>query len=129
MDMNEASDNKTIVIPNGNLSNNTLTNFTAEDNRRVQWTFGIGYGDDLKKAKDVLVRLVKSDSRILEDPESLVAVSELGDSSVDFVVRAWVKREDFWGVYFDMQEKVKLTFDEQEISIPFPQKDVHVYNH
>jgi small conductance mechanosensitive channel len=122
-------DNKTVIIPNGNLSNGAITNFTAEKNRRVDWTFGIGYSDDLKKAKEILAQLVKSDPRILNEPESLVALSELGDSSVNFVVRAWVKREDFWGVYFDMQEKVKLTFDEQGISIPFPQRDVHVYNH
>ena len=122
-------DNKTIVIPNGNLSNGSITNFTVEENRRVEWTFGIGYSDDLNKAKDILVQLVKSDSRILENPESLVAVSELGDNSVNIVVRGWVKLADFWSVYFDMQEKVKLTFDEQGISIPFPQRDVHVYNH
>ncbi len=122
-------DNKTIVIPNGNLSNGAITNFTAEKNRRVEWNFGIGYADDLKKAKEILTQLVKSDSRILNEPESLVAISELGDSSVNFVVRAWVKLEDYWSVNFDMKEKVKLTFDEQGISIPFPQRDVHVYNH
>jgi small conductance mechanosensitive channel len=122
-------DNKTIIIPNGNLSNGAITNFTAEKNRRVDWTFGIGYSDDIKKAKEILVQLIKSDPRILDEPEAMVALSELGDSSVNFVVRAWVKLEDFWGVYFDIQEKVKLTFDEQGISIPFPQRDVHVYNH
>jgi len=122
-------DNKTIVIPNGNLSNGAITNYSAEKNRRVEWTFGIGYSDDIKKTKELLVQLVKSDSRIMDEPESMIALSGLGDSSVNFVVRAWVKMEDYWGVYFDMQEKVKLTFDEQGISIPFPQRDVHVYNH
>lgn len=122
-------DNKTIFIPNGNLSNGSVTNFSTEGKRRVQWTFGIGYSDDLKKAKDILNSLVKEDNRILGEPEPMVAVSELGDSSVNFVVRVWVNSADYWGVYFDMLEKVKLTFDAQGISIPFPQRDVHVYNH
>ena len=122
-------DNKTIFIPNGNLSNGSVTNFSTEGKRRVQWTFGIGYSDDLKKAKDILNSLVKEDNRILGEPEPMIAVSELGDSSVNFVVRVWVNSADYWGVYFDMQEKTKLTFDAQGISIPFPQRDVHVYNH
>ena len=122
-------DNKTIFIPNGNLSNGSLTNFSTEDKRRVDWVFGIGYSDDLKKTKDILNDLVKQESRILDDPEPMVVVSELGDSSVNFTVRVWVKSPDYWGVYFTMQEKVKLTFDAQGISIPFPQRDVHVYNH
>lgn len=122
-------DNKTIFIPNGNLSNDSITNFTTEDKRRVEWTFGIGYSDDLKKAKDILSNLVKEDNRILSEPAPMVALSELGDSSVNFVVRVWVNSADYWGVYFDMLEKVKLTFDAQGISIPFPQRDVHVYNH
>jgi len=122
-------DNKTIFIPNGNLSNGSLTNFSTENTRRVDWVFGIGYGDDIKKAKDILNDLIKQDSRIMGDPESMVVVSELGDSSVNFTVRVWVKSSDYWGVYFAMQEKVKMTFDAQGISIPFPQSDVHVYNH
>jgi len=122
-------DNKTIVIPNGILSNGSITNFTTEEQRRIEWTFGIGYGDDLRKAKEILNDLIKSDTRILSEPPSLVAVSELGDNSVNFVARAWVKSTDYWDVYFDMQEKVKLTFDQKGISIPFPQRDVHVYNH
>jgi small conductance mechanosensitive channel len=122
-------DNKTIFIPNGNLSNGSLTNFTAEETRRVDFVFGIGYGDDLKKAKDILNDLIKQESRIIGNPEPMVVVSELGDSSVNFTVRVWVKSPDYWGVYFAMQEKVKLTFDAQGISIPFPQRDVHVYNH
>ena len=122
-------DNKTIFIPNGNLSNGSLTNFTTEDTRRVDLLFGIGYGDDLKKAKEILMDLIKQDSRIMSDPEPLVVVSELGDSSVNLTVRVWVKASDYWGVYFAMQENVKLTFDAQGISIPFPQRDVHVHNH
>jgi len=122
-------DNKTIFIPNGNLSNGSLTNFTTENTRRVDWVFGIGYGDDIKKAKDILNDLIRQDSRILGDPEPMVVLSELGDSSVNFTVRAWVNSSDYWGVYFAMQENAKLTFDAQGISIPFPQRDVHVYNH
>jgi small conductance mechanosensitive channel len=122
-------DNKTIIIPNGDLSNGSITNFTTEEKRRVDLTFGIGYGDDLKKAKDILIDLVKKDSRILNEPEPVVVVSELGDSSVNFTIRVWAKSSDYWGIFFDMQENVKLTFDAQGISIPFPQRDVHVYNH
>jgi small conductance mechanosensitive channel len=122
-------DNKTIFIPNGNLSNGSITNFTTEKTRRIEWTFGIGYGDDLKKAKNILNDLIKNDSRIMGDPEPLVVVSELGDNSVNFTVRVWVQSSDYWGVFFAMQENVKLTFDSQGISIPFPQRDVHVYNH
>lgn len=122
-------DNKTIIIPNGNLSNGSLTNFSTEDTRRVDWVFGIGYGDDLKKAKDILNELIKKDSRILNEPKSMVVVSELGDNSVNLTMRVWANASDYWGVFFDMQENVKLTFDAQGISIPFPQRDVHVYNH
>jgi small conductance mechanosensitive channel len=122
-------DNKTIVIPNGVLSNGSITNFTTEPQRRIEWTFGIGYDDDLRKAKDILNELIKADSRILPEPAPMVAVSELGESSVNFVVRVWVNAADYWNVYFAMQESVKLSFDEKGISIPFPQRDVHVYNH
>ena len=90
--------------------------------------FGIGYGDDIKKAKDVLNAIVNADSRVFKDPAPMVVVSELADSSVNFAVRAWVKSADYWGLYFDMQEKVKLEFDKQGISIPFPQRDIHVFN-
>lgn len=122
-------DNKTIFIPNGNLSNGSLINFSTEETRRVDFVFGIGYGDDLIKAKNILNDLIKKETRILENPDPVVVVSELGDSSVNLTMRAWVKASDYWSVYFDMQEHVKLTFDAQNISIPFPQRDVHVYNH
>ena len=122
-------DNKTIVIPNGDLSNGSITNFSTESTRRIDMTFGIGYSDDIKKAKDLLNRLVKEDERILKDPASMVVLSELGDSSVNFAVRVWCNSADFWGIKCDMQENVKLTFDSEGISIPFPQRDVHVYNH
>ena len=90
--------------------------------------FGIGYGDDIKKAKEVLASLVAADDRVLKEPaEPFIALKELGESSVNFVVRVWAKAEDYWGIYFDMQENVKLTFDKEGISIPFPQRDVHIY--
>jgi len=93
----------------------------------VDMTFGIGYGDDIKKTKEVLERLVKEDARILKDPAPLIAVSNLGDSSVDFAVKVWCDTAEYWNIYFDMQENVKLTFDQENISIPFPQTDVHLF--
>ncbi len=120
-------DNKTIIIPNGPLSTGSMTNFSAEPTRRVDFSFGVSYSDDLSKVKAVLTRLVGEESRILKDPAPFIAVSELADSSVNFVVRVWVNSPDYWGVYFDMTEKVKNTFDREQISIPFPQTDVHVY--
>lgn len=119
-------DNKLVIVPNGNVYSGNITNFSAKDTRRVDMVFGIGYGDDLKKAKDVLNDLVTKDERILDDPAPQVAVSELGDSSVNFVVRPWVKSADYWGVMFDFTEAVKLRFDEEGISIPFPQMDLHI---
>jgi small conductance mechanosensitive channel len=120
-------DNKTIIIPNGALANGNIVNFSTEETRRVDMAFGIGYGDDIKKAKTVLQRLVDEDQRIFKEPESMIAVNELGDSSVNFVVRVWCNSADYWGIYFDMQEKVKLEFDKEGISIPFPQRDVHLF--
>jgi small conductance mechanosensitive channel len=120
-------DNKTIIVPNGGLSTGAMTNYSTEPQRRVDFTFGIGYGDDIDKARDVLKGLIAAEERILKDPEPFVAVSTLGDSSVDFVARVWVEAADYWGVYFDMTENVKKAFDKNGISIPFPQTDVHVY--
>ncbi len=120
-------DNKTIIIPNGGLSSGSITNFSVEATRRVDMTFGIGYGDDLKKTKDVLNSIMNSDSRVLKDPATMIVVSELADSSVNFSVRVWANAADYWGLFFDMQEKVKLEFDKQGISIPFPQQDVHLF--
>ena len=120
-------DNKMIFIPNGTLSNGNITNYSQEPIRRVDMTFGIGYGDDIKKTKEVLSRLVKEDSRILAEPAPLIAVSSLGDSSVNFAFKVWCDTAEYWNVYFDMQEKVKLTFDQENISIPFPQTDVHLF--
>ena len=121
-------DNKRIIIPNGAIASGAITNYTAEDIRRVDMEFGIGYGDDIKKAKQLLAKLVAEEERVLHEPaEPFIAVKELGESSVNFVVRVWAKSENYWGIYFDMQENVKLTFDKEGISIPFPQRDVHLY--
>jgi small conductance mechanosensitive channel len=121
-------DNKTVIIPNGALSNGSMVNFSTEPRRRVDMDFGIGYNDDINKAKDVLKSMVDSDTRVLKDPAPQIVVGELADSSVNFKVRAWCEASDYWGIYFDMQEKVKANFDKEGISIPFPQRDIHVYN-
>jgi len=118
-------DNREIIVPNGGIYGGTIINFSARETRRIDLVFGIGYDDDLKKAQDILRNLVNSDDRILKDPETLIAVSELADSSVNFVVRPWVKSGDYWAVKFNLTENVKLAFDEQGISIPYPQMDIH----
>jgi len=120
-------DNKTIIIPNGGLSTSSMVNYSTEDKRRVDWTFGIGYGDSVDQAKKVMQKLCDEDKRILEEPEVFIAVSELADSSVNFTVRAWVKAEDYWNVKFDMNEKIYKTFNQEGLNIPFPQMDVHVH--
>ena len=120
-------DNKTIIIPNGGLSTSSMTNFSSEKNRRVDWTICIAYGDDVDTARQVISKLCTADSRILKDPEVFIAVSELADSSVNFAVRAWVKAEDYWGVFFDMNENVYKTFGKEGLNIPYPQMDVHVH--
>ncbi|MBC8385445.1 MAG: mechanosensitive ion channel [Candidatus Cloacimonetes bacterium] len=119
-------DNRTIIVPNGGLSNSSVVNYSTEATRRVDWTFGIGYTDDIKKAKDVLNDIISAQSKILKDPAPFVRIGELADSSVNFIVRAWVNSADYWDVHFDMIEAVKLAFDKNNISIPFPQMDVHL---
>jgi small conductance mechanosensitive channel len=121
----KTGDNKVIIVANSNIIGGNIINYSKKDTRRVDFVFGIGYDDDLKLAKDTLLDIVNSDDRILKDPAPFVAVSELADSSVNFVVRAWVKSEDYWGVNFDTIEKVKLVFDEKSISFPYPQMDIH----
>tara|TARA_R110001583_G_scaffold52293_1_gene162511 strand:+ start:617 stop:1432 length:816 start_codon:yes stop_codon:yes gene_type:complete len=120
-------DNKTIIIPNGGLSTSSMINYSTEAKRRVDWTIGVGYGDDLDKARAVIKRLCDEDARILKDPEVFIAVSALADSSVNFTVRAWVNAADYWGVYFEMNEKVYKTFATEGLNIPFPQMDVHIH--
>jgi small conductance mechanosensitive channel len=120
-------DNKTVFLPNGPLSTGKVTNFSRQDFRRVDLVFGIGYDDDLKKAKELLTSISKEDQRVLSDKPVTIAVNELADSSVNFVYRVFVKKENYWAVYWDTIEKVKLTFDENGISIPFPQRDIHLH--
>ncbi|PIF02556.1 MAG: mechanosensitive ion channel protein MscS [Paludibacter sp.] len=123
----KSPDNKTIIVPNGGLSTSSLINYSTEEKRRVDWTFGIGYGDNTEKARGIITELANADSRILKDPAIFIAVSELGDSSVNFTVRGWVKSADYWGVFFDMNEKVYNAFNKSGINIPFPQMDVHLH--
>ncbi|PWL23461.1 MAG: mechanosensitive ion channel protein MscS [Fluviicola sp. XM-24bin1] len=119
-------DNKIIILANGAVANDTIINFTKAKKRRVDWSFGIAYGDDLKVAKDLLTKFIKEDSRVLQDDENFVGLGELGDSSVNITVRAWVKVEDYWPVFFDMNERVYTEFEAAGLSIPFPQMDVHL---
>lgn len=119
------TDNKSIVVGNSNVISENIINYSKKDTRRVDLTFGVSYDDDLKLVKSVLKEIIQNDERILKDPEPFVAVSELADSSVNFITRSWVKTADYWSVYHDLIEKVKLTFDEKGITIPFPQMDIH----
>ena len=116
-----------MIIPNGILANGTITNMSVEDTRRVDWVFGVGYDDDITQVRDILQGLLDAETRIKDDPGTTVALNEFGNSSVNFVVRAWVDAGDLWPVFWDMNEKVKLAFDEAGISIPYPQTDVHLH--
>ena len=120
-------DNVRVIIPNGQISNDAVKNYSAEETRRVDLVFGIGYEDDIRKAKDLLTQMVNSDDRILKEPAPQVVVAELADSSVNFKVRPWVNSADYWDVYFDLHQRVKEEFDANNISIPFPQRDVHLF--
>ncbi|WP_406663929.1 mechanosensitive ion channel family protein [Gallaecimonas sp. GXIMD1310] len=122
-------DNKRVIIPNAKLSNESLTNYSAEATRRVDFVFGVGYGSDIDTVKSTLREVLAADERILSEPAPMVVLSALADSSVNFTVRAWVNAADYWPVFFDTQEKVKKLFDTKGIEIPFPQRDVHLYNH
>lgn len=119
-------DNRHVVVPNGTIYSGVITNYSAKDTRRIDLTSGIGYDDDIKKAKEIIEKIISSDSRILNIPEPLVAVGELADSSVNLVVRPWVNTGDYWPVLFDITENIKLEFDASGISIPYPQMDVHM---
>ncbi len=119
-------DNKLIILPNGGVATGSIVNYTAQETRRVDWTFGIAYGDNADTAKRVLMELVSEDIRVLKDPEPFVALKELADSSVNFVVRAWVNSGDYWGVYFDLNDKVYKTFEKEGLNFPYPQMDVHI---
>lgn len=123
----KTGDNRIVIIPNGALSNSSMININQEATRRVDFTFGISYNDDIDRARAALHFLANNDARVLANPSPLVAVSELADSSVNFTMRVWVNTPDYWGVYFDMHELVKKEFDAQGISIPYPQQDLHVH--
>jgi small conductance mechanosensitive channel len=120
-------DNKVVYVPNSTMTGGNITNYSAKDIRRVDMVFGIGYSDDIDKAKKAIDDVLNSDTRILKNPAPQVVVSELGDSSVNFNVRPWVNTSDYWDIYFGVTEQIKKKFDEQNISIPFPQRDVHMY--
>lgn len=124
-----SGDNKEITVPNGQIVGSTITNYSAKETRRVDLVVGVGYDDDLKKVRAVLEDILAKDERILKDPAPTIGVSELADSSVNFVVRPWVKSGDYWPVLFDTQETVKLRFDAEGISIPYPQQDLHIVKH
>jgi len=121
------ADNKTVIVPNAAIINNNIVNYSAKDTRRVDMVFGISYKDDIGMAREILRDVVKQDDRILEDPEPVIAVSQLADSSVNLIVRPWVKTEDYWTVLWDLTEAVKLRFDKEGINIPFPQRDIHLH--
>ncbi|MBT8041608.1 MAG: mechanosensitive ion channel [Pontiella sp.] len=125
----KSPDNKKVIVPNAQVTGGNITNFNANGTRRIEIIAGIGYGDDINKAKSVINNIITADERILKDPEPTVAVIELADSSVNIVVRPWVNAADYWGVYFDTMEAIKKKFDENDVSIPFPQRDVHLYEH
>ena len=120
-------DNKRVIVPNGMIGNDTITNYTAMGQRRVDLVFGVGYDDDLKVAREVLERICREHPKVLDEPETAVWVKELGDSSVNFNVRPWVKTEDYWGVYGDLLETGKIELEKAGCSIPYPQRDVHLF--
>jgi small conductance mechanosensitive channel len=119
-------DNRKVIVPNAAITGDSIVNFSAFDTRRVDLVFGIGYGDDIAKARTVIERVIGAEARVLKEPAAAILVAELADSSVNFKVRVWARTEDYWGVFFDLVEQVKLAFDAEGVSIPFPQRDVHM---
>ena len=122
-------DNKTIIVPNASILGGNIVNYSTKDTRRVDLVAGIGYGDDIDSAKTVIRGIVEADARVLQEPAPMVVVGELGDNSVNLTIRVWVQSADYWDVYFDTLESIKKRFDAEGISIPFPQRDVHLYQH
>ena len=120
-------DNKTIIIPNSKISGDNIVNYSTKEFRRVDLTFGIDYGDDIDQARQIIMDIITNDARVQKDPEPVVVVSELADSRVSLTTRAWAKTADVWNIFFETTEKVKKAFDAQDITIPFPQRDVHIY--
>ncbi|HHG75192.1 MAG TPA: mechanosensitive ion channel [Persephonella sp.] len=122
----KTGDNRLIYLPNSSIIGGSITNYSAKDTRRIDLVIGVSYGDDLQKVKQELWNILNNDERILKEPQPTVAVSELADSSVNLIVRPWVRSSDYWPTYFDLLEKIKTRFDEVGISIPYPQMDVHL---
>jgi small conductance mechanosensitive channel len=122
-------DNKTIIIPNAKITGDNIVNWSTTGTRRVDLVMGISYDDDIDQAKSIMAQVIAEDDRILKDPAPQIALFELADSSVNFVVRPWVASENYWNVYFDTTEKIKKRFDQEGITIPYPQQDVHMYKH
>lgn len=120
-------DNRIVITPNSKIIGDNITNYSAKDQRRIDFVFGVSYSDNLQKVKDVLKSVLEAESRVLKDPAPMIGVLELSDSSVNFAVRPWVKTGDYWPTFFDLKEAIKKRFDEEGISIPFPQHDVHLY--
>ena len=125
----QTPDNKTVIIPNASLTSNNIVNYSTKGTRRVDLVFGISYDDDIDKAKQILQEIIDADDRVLKDPAPVIVLAELADSSVNFYVRPWTNASDYWSFLFDTTEKVKKRFDAEGISIPFPQRDVHLYEH
>jgi small conductance mechanosensitive channel len=123
----KTGDNKQIIVPNGQIMDSIITNYSANDTRRVDMVVGVSYDDDLDKVRSTIEELIAAEDRVLDEPACTIAVSALADSSVNFVVRPWVKTADYWGVMFDLTEAIKKRFDKEGISFPFPQQDVHLY--
>ncbi|MBT8068676.1 MAG: mechanosensitive ion channel [Gammaproteobacteria bacterium] len=123
----KTGDNKQVIVPNSQIMDSIITNYSANDTRRVDMVVGVSYDDDLDKVRQTIEELVAAEDRILDEPACTIAVSALADSSVNFVVRPWVKTSDYWSVMFDMTEAIKKRFDKEGISFPFPQQDVHLY--
>ena len=123
----KTGDNKQVIVPNGQIMDSIITNYSANDTRRVDMVVGVSYDDDLDKVRDTIKELIAAEDRILDEPACTIAVSALADSSVNFVVRPWVKTPDYWGVMFDLTEAIKKRFDQDGITFPFPQQDVHLH--
>lgn len=121
-------DNKVIIIPNGALANGSMINYTDQQTRRVDWKFGVAYGTDYKKVREIILNILDTDPRIQKDPEMFIGLGEMANSSINIVVRVWTKTEDYWDVHFDINEKIYETFNKEGVEIPFPQMDVHIKN-
>lgn len=121
------ADNKEVIVPNGQVYGSTITNYSSKPTRRIDMTFGIAYDSDMRKAKEILGKILEEDTRVLKEPAPVVALGTLGDSSVNFIARPWVNSADYWAVLWDTNEKVKAAFDAEGISIPFPQMEIHLH--